>query len=123
MAQILIAEDDAVTRRSVARCIERGGHAVMEAENGKEAWERLEQNPEIGLLLTDVMMPEMDGLELIRRVRREQATRDLPIIIMSAYVTVNEISSFLKDGATLFLPKPVDSSALHGYLDHYLGAK
>ena len=75
------------------------------------------------MMLADVMMPEMDGLELIRLVRREQATRDLPIIIMSAYVTVNEISSFLKDGATLFLPKPVDSSALHGYPDHYLGAK
>ena len=120
MGKILIAEDDMVSQKIVSRTSEKMGHTVFISPNGKHAYDSLKTNNDFDLLITDVMMPEMDGRDLIRTIRKEEKYKNLPIIIMSAYVGVKEISSFLETGATIFLPKPIDTAKLKTSIMKYL---
>jgi len=121
MARILIAEDDRISQKLAAKIVEELGHTAFVSPHGKHAYETLKSNDDIDLLLTDIMMPEMDGQQLIQTLRGDQQFNDLPIIIMSAVVGVSEISNLLKLGATLFLAKPLDRTELQGYIERCLG--
>ncbi len=112
MTKILIVEDDADTQQLTSKKIEGMGLIAFISPNGKHAYETLRVNQDIRLLITDIMMPEMDGKQLIQILRGDYQLRDLPIIIMSSVVGLKEISHLLKMGATLFLRKPVVPSEL-----------
>ena len=73
MMKILVAEDNVVSQNILEKILEKSGHEVMTAENGLKAWELLQRN-NIRMVITDWMMPEMDGLELCQKVR----SSDLP---------------------------------------------
>jgi CheY-like chemotaxis protein len=120
MKTVLIAEDDKTSMKSLESLVRKHGCDVISASNGRRAWDALDDTPEIDLLLTDVMMPEMTGIELIERVRADKRFVQLPVVVVSAYVGVREIASLLEGGATAFLPKPMDHKALGDYLDRYL---
>ncbi|MCG6876342.1 MAG: GAF domain-containing protein [Betaproteobacteria bacterium] len=80
---ILIVDDDPVLRELLRRILEKDGYAVVEAGNGREALERLEAvSP--GLILLDLMMPEMDGFELAERLRANESWRTIPILVITA---------------------------------------
>jgi CheY-like chemotaxis protein len=79
MAHILIVDDQPSIRDAMRLLLEPAGHVVSEAGNGREAMRAL--TPSIDLLVTDVLMPEMDGLELIRHVKHERG--DLPILVIT----------------------------------------
>ncbi len=80
---VLIVDDDADLRRLVRQLLERDGYKVAEAENGREALAVL---PEIapGLILLDLMMPEMDGFEFVIELRRHEESRQIPVIVITA---------------------------------------
>jgi CheY-like chemotaxis protein len=81
--QVLLVEDDANTRDLLRRMLEKEGLSVIEAENGRVALERIaEQEP--ALILLDLMMPEMDGFELVAELRKHEAWRSIPIIVLTA---------------------------------------
>jgi len=120
MAKILIAEDDKISQKLAAKIVEDLGHTAFISPHGKHAYEALTAANEFDMLLTDIMMPEMDGQQLIQTLRGDQQFMDLPIIIMSAVVGMNDISNLLKLGATLFLAKPLDRKELQGYLSRCL---
>lgn len=121
MAKILIAEDDRVSQKLAAGLVENEGHAAFISPNGRHAYEALKANS-FDLLLTDIMMPEMDGRQLILALRGDAALRRMPVIIMSAVVGVGEIAELLKTGATFFLAKPLSAVDLREYLRRGLGA-
>ncbi len=121
MAKILIAEDDRISQKLAVKIVEELGHTAFVSPHGKHAYEALTACNDFALLLTDIMMPEMDGQQLIRTIRGDQQFMDLPIIIMSAVVSMNEISNTLKLGATFFLAKPLDRKELHSYIERCLG--
>jgi CheY-like chemotaxis protein len=73
------------------------------------------------MLITDIMMPGMDGSTLIRTLRSDERFRDLPVLVMSAFIGVSEISGLLGIGATWFMPKPVERSVLEEYVKRALG--
>jgi len=116
MAKILIAEDDRISQKLAAKIVEEMGHNVFISPHGKHAYEALTAGNDFDLLLTDIMMPEMDGQQLIKTLRGDQQFMDFPIIIMSAVVGMSEISNLLKLGATLFLAKPLDRAELQNYI-------
>lgn len=107
MKRILIAEDDRISQRLAKIMVEALGHVAFVSPNGKHAYEALKAENGFDLLLTDIMMPEMDGRQLIQTLRGDTALRDLPVIIMSAVVGVNDIATLLDLGATRFLAKPL----------------
>ncbi|WP_045218361.1 response regulator [Desulfonatronum thioautotrophicum] len=112
MTRILIAEDDATTRRVVGTMVKRMGHIPIYSPDGQHALETLRADEDIELLITDVMMPRMDGRELIRLIRADKFLAELPVIVMSAVVGPKEIFELLRNGATRFLPKPLSMDEL-----------
>lgn len=120
MARILIAEDDRISQKLAVKIVEEMGHEAYVSPHGKHAYEALMASNNFDMLLTDIMMPEMDGRQLIQTLRGDQQFTDFPIIIMSAVVGVSEISNLLKLGATLFLAKPLDRKEIQEYITRCL---
>jgi pilus assembly protein CpaE len=100
--RLIIADDDASLRKQLRRYFEARGHQVRVARDGIEAWHLLrEEEPDV--VLTDVYMPDMNGMELVRTVRRNPGTRHIPVVLFSAKPNGNGIA-----GADEVLPKPLD---------------
>ena len=118
--KVLIAEDDEVTRRVLSKTIEDEGLCCIVSTNGKRAIEILQDNPDISLLITDMVMPEMGGEELIQSIRDDKRLSTLPIIIISGIVSIKEIEHLLKLGGSRFLPKPIDTADLRHYLGKHI---
>ena len=81
--RVLVVEDEAATREMLRRALEKEGWAVSEAENGRAALERMAKDPP-GLILLDLMMPEMDGFQFMDEVRKNEAWRSIPIVVVTA---------------------------------------
>ena len=120
MARILIAEDDNFSRKICYKLIDKMGHTPICSPDGKHAYQTLLADNNIDLLITDIMMPEMDGRTLINTIRGHSSFSKLPIIIMSAVVSLTDISAFIKQGADFFLPKPMDKDNLIEYVERCL---
>jgi Response regulator containing CheY-like receiver, AAA-type ATPase, and DNA-binding domains len=120
MAKVLIAEDDPISQRFVSAIVERMGHCAVVSPNGRHAWEALNAENRFAMLITDIMMPGMDGTTLIRTMRADERFRNMPVVVMSAFIGVSEISGLLGIGATWFMPKPVDRAVLEDYVKRAL---
>jgi two-component system cell cycle response regulator CpdR len=103
MARILLAEDDNDMRRFLAKALQKAGYDVVSFDNGKSAYERLREEP-FSLLLTDIVMPEMDGIELARRAT--QLDPDLKVMFITGFaaVALNPDSQAPKDAKVLSKP-------------------
>jgi len=110
--KILIAEDDNVSRLLLKKHLEKWGYEVIQAVNGREALLALQDDPTISLLISDWMMPEMDGLDLVEQARRLERNRYLHIIMLTAKGEKKDLLAGMKAGADVFLTKPFDSAEL-----------
>jgi CheY-like chemotaxis protein len=105
---ILIVDDSSLTRKKIRRIIEMAGHDVerfWEAGNGCEALKILEQSS-VDLVLADLNMPEMSGAELIRRMKSDQVTRSIPVVVVSTESRTSRIKGLLAEGVKDYLHKP-----------------
>jgi DNA-binding NarL/FixJ family response regulator len=108
---ILVAEDDLGTRLAVSDYLEQQGYTALSASNGEDALKLLyEFHPH--LVITDVMMPKMDGYRLIRQIRQEPALRLLPVIFLTARNEVTERVMGYQLGCDVYLPKPFELDEL-----------
>ena len=112
MSEILVVDDDKVTRKTLAAVLRGAGHHVTFASDGVKGLSVLEDNPHIELVVTDVIMPGLDGRELVAALRRHERFSQIPTLIMSATVKVREIRSLLEAGAERFLAKPIAKDRL-----------
>jgi two-component system, cell cycle response regulator CpdR len=103
MARILLAEDDEDMRRFLVKALERAGYDVIDYDNGASAYERLREEP-FSLLLTDIVMPEMDGIELARRATEIDPDLKVMFITGFAAVALNPDSKAPKDAKILSKP-------------------
>ena len=103
MKRILLAEDDEDMRRFLVRALEKAGYDVMDYDNGASAYERLREDP-FSLLLTDIVMPEMDGIELARRATEIDPDLKVMFITGFAAVALNPDSKAPKDAKVLSKP-------------------
>jgi CheY-like chemotaxis protein len=85
---------------------------VRFAETGKEGIELLESTPEIDLVLMDIMLPEMDGYETVRRIREKEAFATLPIIALTAKAMKGDREKTIASGSSDYISKPVDTDQL-----------
>ncbi len=120
MKIILIADDDIYLQKVIASVIEQSGHLPLFSSSGVRALHLLEDNPSIDLLITDVVMPEMTGKELVRILRSREQFLALPIIIISAIVKIDDAKELLDLGATYFLGKPLNHDHLMDYINKAL---
>ena len=110
--RVLIAEDDAISRKLLEVNLRRAGHDVVSTRDGGEAWEALssEGGPKIAVL--DWMMPALDGIEICRRVRAEQKLGYVYLILLTAKTRQEDRAIGFKAGADDYLTKPFDSQDL-----------
>ena len=110
--RILIAEDDAVSRRVLAMQLGKWGHEVISTENGLDAWEALHDANAPLIAILDWMMPGMDGVEICRRMRQEQTDSPTYLILLTAKSRKENVIEGLEAGADDYLTKPFDRHEL-----------
>jgi DNA-binding response OmpR family regulator len=117
---VLVADDDPDIRFLVTLRLERSGYEVVAAGDGEQALAAaLERAPDLALL--DVMMPKLDGYEVTERLRREEATRHLPVILLTARVQETDIARGIEAGADDYVKKPFSTSELRDRVQAVLG--
>jgi CheY-like chemotaxis protein len=109
---ILLAEDDVRNIFALTSVFEPQGVRLEIARNGREALEKVRNLPRVDLVLMDIMMPEMDGLTAIRRLREMPAHADLPVIALTAKAMADDRQQCLAAGANDYLAKPIDVAQL-----------
>jgi len=114
--RILLADDDVRNIFALTSALEQRGAAVEIARTGREALDKLARVSDIDLVLMDVMMPEMDGLEATRRLRQDPRWRKLPVIAVTAKAMKDDHEQCLAAGANDYLSKPVDLDRLFSLL-------
>lgn len=120
MSKILVVEDDLASQLLIRRIVENMGHEVLTSPNGQHAYETMSRDNAIKLVITDYMMPEMDGIRLVENLRHDSLLKKIPVIMVSAVITINEISNLLHNGVDFFLGKPVARPELENYVRYCL---
>ena len=114
--KILVVDDDAAERRLLTTALVDMGYTTIEASNGQLALSILNDNEDIQALITDMVMPVLDGHALVRILRGQSRWKKLPVIIVSAIVSVHDVKTLIDLGASRFLAKPVKLEHLEEYL-------
>jgi DNA-binding response OmpR family regulator len=119
---ILAADDDEEILELVVFRLERSGYTVLQARDGEQAFELARaQKPDLAVL--DVMMPKLDGFELTRRLRAEEATSRMPIILLTARAQDADIDRGFKSGADDYIRKPFSPQELSTRVQAILGRR
>ena len=113
--KVLIAEDDPDSRELLSWLLQKLGYQVIAAANGKEAWETYRKG-RFRIVVSDVLMPELDGLELCRRIRLHKRSKYTYIIIITALIGKKDYLQGLEAGADDFVTKPFDPDELKARL-------
>ena len=117
---VLMVDDDMRNIFALSSVLEEKGMRVLVAENGKEALEMLDTNPEIELVLMDIMMPEMDGYQTMQEIRKDVRFSTLPMIALTAKAMKGDRQKSIDAGANDYLSKPVDIEKLLSLLRVWL---
>jgi len=117
---VLVVEDNAITRKMMRVALESAGYGVMEAGDGKTAL-RLAREKSPALILQDLVLPDMDGLDLVRELRRALQNPQVPIVACTGLLPKPEDARRIQGGFTDFILKPVAPSRLLELIDKYLG--
>lgn len=120
--KILVVDDNESNRNMLARRLEREGHTVMLADNGRRALEML-RSQDFDLALLDVMMPEMDGYQVLEQLHADDKLRGLPVIMISALDEIDTVVKSIELGAEDYLPKPFNPVILRARIGACLEKK
>jgi CheY-like chemotaxis protein len=118
--KVLIVDDDMRNIFALATVLEEHAMETMSADNGRDAIRILQTEPGIDIVLMDIMMPEMDGMETIRQIRRDAKLKNLPIVAVTAKAMKGDREKCIEAGAWDYLSKPVDTEQLLSVLRAWL---
>jgi DNA-binding response OmpR family regulator len=119
--KILVVEDNAELREFIKICLSPY-YEFLEASNGKQGWElAVTEIPD--LIVTDVMMPEMDGNQFCRNLKSDERTSHVPVIMLTAKIAVEQQLEGLESGADLYLTKPFSVQILQSYINNLLKSR
>ncbi len=120
--KLLVVDDSSTMRRNIKNTLQRLGYEdILEAEHGVEAWNHMTTVEGINVLITDWNMPEMNGLELVKKVRAEEKYKDIPIIMVTTEGGKSEVITALKAGVNNYIVKPFTPQVLKEKLEVVLG--
>jgi CheY-like chemotaxis protein len=116
----LIVDDDMRNIFALATVLDEVGMVIVSADNGREAIRQVEADPSIDIVLMDIMMPEMDGIQTMQEIRKLPDRKDLPIIAVTAKAMKGDREKCIQAGAWDYLSKPVDTVHLMAVLRGWL---
>ncbi len=120
--KLLVVDDSSTMRRIIKNTLQRLGYKdILEGEDGVQGWNVLNENTDVGMLITDWNMPEMNGLELVKKVRADARFKDLPIIMVTTEGGKAEVITALKAGVNNYIVKPFTPQVLKEKLAAVLG--
>ena len=120
--KLLVVDDSSTMRRIIKNTLARLGYKdILEGADGVEGWEALDANPDVEMLITDWNMPEMNGLELVKKVRADQRFVDMPIIMVTTEGGKAEVITDLKAGVNNYIVKPFTPQVLKEKLGAVMG--
>jgi DNA-binding response OmpR family regulator len=119
---LLVVDDNEMNRDTLSRHLERQGHTVAAAENGRRALEMVTTH-RFDLVLLDIMMPEVDGYQVLQRLKDDDTWRDIPVIMISALDEIDSVVRCIEMGAEDYLPKPFDPVLLKARISACLEKK
>lgn len=117
--KILIVDDDFINRKLLSTLLKKNPNVteMIEAENGSDALDKLKHHPDISLILLDIMMPVVDGIEFLKIFRSDMETSHIPVIVLSTDDTRK--TEVFDNGANDFLRKPVKEDMLFAKMDQW----
>jgi len=121
--RILLSEDTEDLRQYIMKILTNLGHEVIAARNGLEAWRILNKEKDIDILVSDIMMPEMDGYELLGNIRESSTLKDFPVILITAKSGDDPKLKALSIGADDYLPKPINVRELDARIRNLLSIR
>jgi two-component system chemotaxis response regulator CheY len=120
--KLLVVDDSSTMRRIIKNTLNRLGYKdILEGADGVEGWNALDTNPDIEMLITDWNMPEMNGLELVKKVRADARFADMPIIMVTTEGGKAEVITALKAGVNNYIVKPFTPQVLKEKLSAVMG--
>lgn len=120
--KLLVVDDSSTMRRIIKNTLARLGYKdILEGGDGLEGWAAMDANPDIEMLITDWNMPEMNGLELVKKVRADARFKDLPIIMVTTEGGKAEVITALKAGVNNYIVKPFTPQVLKEKLAAVMG--
>jgi two-component system cell cycle response regulator/two-component system cell cycle response regulator DivK len=117
---ILVVEDNPLNRELVVDLLEGAGYTVLQADEGVGLLERVKVG-QPGLILLDLQLPGLDGVTLARQLKADPATREIPVLAMTAYARVEDQERAMEAGCDGYLRKPLDTRALLQTVARHLG--
>ena len=118
--KVLVVDDDARNIFALSIVLENRHMEVLSATNGRQAIELIENTPGLSMVLMDIMMPEMDGYQTMREIRRNPAFKSLPILALTAKAMKGDREKCLEAGASDYIAKPVNTDQLLSLLRVWL---
>ncbi|MBE0682806.1 MAG: response regulator [Anaerolineales bacterium] len=119
-AKVLIVDDEPFNIEVLEQALDETDYQVVTASNGQEAWAKI-KSEQPDLVLLDLMMPIMDGFEVLAKVKEDSMLRDIPIIIVSAEHDSKSVVRGIKQGAEDYLTKPVNTAHFLQKVKEFLG--
>ncbi|MEQ8226199.1 MAG: response regulator [Candidatus Eremiobacterota bacterium] len=118
MSEIIIVDDTASSRYMISAVLKEEGHDIIEAVDGKDALEKI--NPSVKMVITDLSMPHIDGLELVKRIRENPAYNAIPVIMVSSESEEEKKAEGRNAGATGWIDKPICAGKLRDVVKRFL---
>ena len=122
MKRILVIEDNEANTYLVRFILEKNGHEVIEARDGASGLARA-RKPGLDLILVDIQLPDIDGLELTRRILRSEPDRTVPIVALTSYAMAGDREKALAAGCIGYIEKPIDPETFMTELQKYFQGK
>ncbi len=119
MKKILIVEDNPMNMELVLDILEFYGHNITKAEDGIKALERLAEQ-KFDIILLDMQLPKMDGLEVLDRIKKNPETAEIPVIAVTAHAMKGSEEHFIEMGCVDYVSKPIDIHKFRALIDKYL---
>ena len=122
--KLLVVDDSSTMRRIIKNTLGKLGYKdILEGEDGVQGWTQLDANPDVDMLITDWNMPEMNGLELVKKTRADARFADLPSIMVTTEGGKTEVITALKAGVNNYIVKPFTPAVLKEKLAAVIGAE
>ena len=119
MAHILVVEDDPLNMELAVKLVKMKGHDAAEAITGEEALDMV-KGSDFDLILLDIMLPGINGLEVLAKLQDDPATAAIPVIAVTAYAMRGDRERFLNAGCVDYIPKPIDLAEFWKMLAKYV---